>query len=39
MLLGGRKGHIAAFDWMTKDLMTVINVLETVRDIQFNFLI
>ncbi|KAF7626928.1 hypothetical protein Mgra_00009658, partial [Meloidogyne graminicola] len=35
MLLGGRKGHIAAFDWMTKDLMTEINVMETVRDIQW----
>ena len=34
MLLGGRKGHVAAFDWMTKDLITEINVMETVRDIQ-----
>ncbi|KAL7078344.1 hypothetical protein ACQ4LE_001944 [Meloidogyne hapla] len=35
MLLGGRKGHIAAFDWMTKDLITEINVMESVKDIQW----
>jgi U3 small nucleolar RNA-associated protein 7 len=34
MLLGGKKGHIAAFDWMTKDLMTEMNVMESIRDIQ-----
>lgn len=38
-LLGGRKGHVAAFDWMTKDLLTEINVMETVRDVQYAFLI
>lgn len=33
LLLGGRKGHLAALDWQTGKLMCEINVGETVRDV------
>jgi U3 small nucleolar RNA-associated protein 7 len=35
MLIGGRKGHIAAFDWMNGKLQTEIQVLETTRDVKW----
>ncbi|MCO5612564.1 hypothetical protein L7F22_066832 [Adiantum nelumboides] len=33
LVLGGRKGHLAAFDWQTGKLMCEVNVNETVRDV------
>ncbi|KDN52995.1 BING4CT-domain-containing protein [Tilletiaria anomala UBC 951] len=35
LALGGRKGHIAAFDWHAGKLSFEINVKETVRDIKW----
>ncbi|KAI3628013.1 putative U3 small nucleolar RNA-associated protein 7 [Malassezia furfur] len=33
LLLGGRKGHLAAFDWQSGKLSCEIQVRETVRDV------
>jgi U3 small nucleolar RNA-associated protein 7 len=35
MLIGGRKGHIAAFDWKCGKLLTEIHVRETIKDVKW----
>ncbi|KAF3121879.1 Small subunit (SSU) processome component [Orbilia oligospora] len=35
LLLGGRKGHVAAFDWRSSSLHTELQLNETIRDVKW----
>ncbi|KAF3911499.1 hypothetical protein ABW20_dc0107234 [Dactylellina cionopaga] len=35
LLIGGRKGHVAAFDWRSSSLYTELQLNETIRDVKW----
>lgn len=35
LVIGGKKGHVATFDWQTKHLHNETNTMEAIRDVSY----